>query len=107
MNRENSAACEGRAMTEPEWLTCTEPGPLLGHLGMRASERKLRLLGASCAQRVWHLLEAESLRAAVEALERFADGLMAEDAFRTAMSQVHPLVAYRKKFVSDTLPDEV
>ena len=35
-------------MAESEWLTCTDPTPMLAFLRGRASDRKLRLFAAAC-----------------------------------------------------------
>lgn len=60
-------------MTEAEWLTATDPVPMLGFVGRRAGDRKLRLLAATCTRRAWDRVAAPG-RAAVELAERFADG---------------------------------
>ena len=39
------------AMTEAEWLACTDPTPMLLFLHGRASDRKLRLFIANCKMR--------------------------------------------------------
>lgn len=73
-------------MTEDEWLACAEPVPMLDFLYERraASDRKLRLFGAACCRRAWHLLDAEC-RAVVEASERFADGLISVESLLKAV----------------------
>lgn len=64
------------AMTEAEWLSCTELDKMLDflrHIG-RFSVRKSRLFGVAVCRRIWHLLPHEASRNAVEVAERFADG---------------------------------
>jgi len=62
-------------MTETEWLACTDPQPMLAHLGRKASQRKVRLFAVACCRRVWPSLEHEEFRDAVRKAESFADGL--------------------------------
>jgi hypothetical protein len=72
-------------MTEAEWLSCSDPEPMLAFLQQtgRASEPKLRLFGCACVRRVWHLLTNRDSRQAVEVAERFADGLASADEMAT------------------------
>jgi hypothetical protein len=62
---------EGVAMTEAEWLACTDPAPMLEHLRGTASDRKLRLFGLACVHG-WP--DRRPLQNAVAVAERFADG---------------------------------
>jgi hypothetical protein len=62
-------------MDEAKWLNCTDPAPMLEYLRGKASDRKLRLFACACARAIWDLLEDERARQAVEAGERYADGL--------------------------------
>ncbi len=68
-------------MTEAEWLAATDPRPMLQFLEAagRLTGRKARLYGVACCRRVWDRLTHEGHRPAVEAAERFADGLAGED----------------------------
>jgi hypothetical protein len=61
-------------MTEQEWLTCTDPTPMLQCLHGKATKRKLRLFACACCRQVWRLLKDEASRQAVETSESFADG---------------------------------
>ena len=62
-------------MTEEEWLSCTDPTPMLRYLKERqTSERKLRLLACACCRQIWDLLPDPRSRQAVETAERYADG---------------------------------
>lgn len=61
-------------MTEQEWLTCTDPMPMLEFLRGKVSDRKLRLFGVACCRSVWHWLFLPGRRA-VEVAEHYADEL--------------------------------
>src|SRR4051794_39182759 len=64
----------GAAMTESAWLSCHDPRPMLLGLPHTPTERKLRLLGCGCCRAAWDLFTDDRSRAAVEVVERFADG---------------------------------
>jgi hypothetical protein len=68
-------------MTEQEWLTCNDPAAMLEFLRRRlkqqpgcVSDRKVRLYLVACGRRIWHLLDHESSRRAIEVAELLADG---------------------------------
>jgi hypothetical protein len=63
-------------MVEAEWRAHVEPWPLLTFVEARTSDRKRRLFAAACCRRIWPLVDSDDCRAAVEAAERFADGLL-------------------------------
>jgi hypothetical protein len=71
-------------MDKTTWLTSTNPQAKLEFLKNQASERKLRLFASACCRRVWHLLTDQRSRVAVEAAERYAEGLM-DDAALTSV----------------------
>jgi hypothetical protein len=74
-------------MTGADWLTCDDSGPMLEHLRGETSTRKLRLFAVACCRHIWHLLEEQRSRDAVEVVERIADGLCGEDELRSASEQ--------------------
>ncbi|WP_143392938.1 hypothetical protein [Fimbriiglobus ruber] len=66
-------------MTEAEWLTEDDPTRMWWFVEMKASERKLRLIACACCRRIWHLLNDERSRQAVEMAEQLADGLITKE----------------------------
>jgi hypothetical protein len=66
-------------MNEEEWLTSRDPKSMLAYLGYLVGERKLRLFAATCCRQVWHNLVDVRSKAAVEAAERYADGLLSQE----------------------------
>ncbi len=74
-------------MTEAEWLTCSDPGVMLGRRG-NISERKLILFACACCRRQRRLFNSETWKRAVETAERFADGLCAEPELRGVRAAV-------------------
>src|SRR5262245_61583555 len=72
-------------MTEAEWLRSTNPVIMLLSLQRPRSRdpagsahRKARLFACACARMVWPYLSDERSREAVQAAERYADGLASE-----------------------------
>jgi hypothetical protein len=74
-------------MTETEWLTATDPTPLLVFLGSRGGERKLRLFAAGCCRSVWRLLTDERSQSVVIATERYAEQLATAEELDQACEQ--------------------
>jgi hypothetical protein len=73
-------------MTEAEWLSSADPRAMLEVLrdNGKLSDRKARLFGAATARRLWPLLTDGHGRKAVEAAERYADGLEGPSALAAA-----------------------
>jgi hypothetical protein len=65
-------------MTEEEWLSCTDPEPMLEVLRGKSSDRKLRLFGCGFCWHFWHRLPDERIRQAWMVAERYADGCATE-----------------------------
>jgi hypothetical protein len=77
---------QGDAMTEAEWLACTDPAPMLEFLQDKASDRKLRLFAVACCRRGWRSLRKTRSRKSVEAVEQYADGLVGVDKLAAAQA---------------------
>jgi hypothetical protein len=60
-------------MKEHEWRSCTDPTQMVAYLATRVGDRKLRLFACHCCRRIWHLIEDERSKKAVEISERYAD----------------------------------
>jgi hypothetical protein len=82
------------AMTEQEWLDCTDPKPMLQFLRGKASERKMRLFLVACARLVWDRMTDPVMRMGVETAERFADGLASAEEQQAAHFEIYEL-AYK------------
>ncbi len=75
-------------MTEQEWLSGTDPEPMLRFVQeQQTSERKLRLLACACCRQVWHLLSDPLSREAVTVAERYADGQASKGELALARAQ--------------------
>jgi hypothetical protein len=68
-----------KAMTEQDWLQCTDPRPMLELVITKASNRLRRLLAVACCRRVLPLVQMSFVSNAVDVAERLADGLAGVD----------------------------
>src|SRR5215469_14963653 len=66
-------------MTRREWLWCEDPERMLKYLArskrFRVSDRKLRLFGLACCQRIAQLFVDPRTKNGLGVVERYADGL--------------------------------
>lgn len=65
-------------MNEVEWLICTSSKTMMDFLQGKVGDRKLRLFACACCRRVAHLMPDRRCRKALEASEKYADGLITE-----------------------------
>src|SRR4051794_12011158 len=84
-------------MTEGEWVTATDPRPLLRGIAGRGKARRLRLCAVACCRRVIHLLHDERCRAAIDLAEAYAD----KQAVRQQLAQAEEMASQAQ--VNETL----
>ncbi|HWE97158.1 MAG TPA: hypothetical protein VG269_24575 [Tepidisphaeraceae bacterium] len=75
-------------MTELEWRHAVEPQKMLKHLTGSAGERKLRLFAAACCRSIWYIIPKTPHQAALSVGERYADGIVDEQALEAAVKDV-------------------
>jgi hypothetical protein len=65
-------------MTEAEWLASEDPNAMIDHLVRDGKDdhRRVRLFAVACCRRVLYLTTDEEAHKALDAAERFADGLI-------------------------------
>jgi hypothetical protein len=90
-------------MDETGWLDATDPKVMLTSLTAagKGSGRKLRLFAVACCRRIWDTLWDPRSRAAVEAAERFADGLASEEELELAWEPAWEAVGFPRRHPSD------
>jgi hypothetical protein len=79
-------------VTEPDWLACTDPQPMLEFLRGKASERKLRLFAAASFRRLVALLPDPRQRRGIEVLEQLGEGAITPDACRGVVTGVQQAI---------------
>ena len=90
-------------MTEAEWLACDEPEAMYVFATEEGElTRKSRLLGCTCARRLWHLLNGV-YQSAIEVAERYEDGLALRHEIEAAHREGE--VATYRDYADDTAID--
>lgn len=100
-------------MTEAKWLSWPDPYDLLEQcLVCELTERRLRLFACACCRRLWHRLEDNRLRVAIEVAEQFADSQATpeelEGARKMAANALNDYILYYwpdELVAEDTHPD--
>src|SRR5438874_1937409 len=79
----------GADVTEQQWESCAEPGPLLTFLRANGKlpDAQVRLFAAACCRRLWHLLTDERSQRAVEVAEWYATGRASANELEEAIDQ--------------------
>jgi hypothetical protein len=75
------------AMTEQEWLACSDPQKMLELVRGKFSHRKLQLFCCACCRRIWSLLTDERSRKGVIVREQYEDGQATEEELSTAQRE--------------------
>jgi hypothetical protein len=60
-------------MTEQEWLTCTDPKPMLELLRGKVSERKLRLFACGYCRCLWRYITDRHIKGLIRLTEGYAE----------------------------------
>jgi hypothetical protein len=76
------------AMTEAEWLACTDPEKMVRFLWGKTSHRKTRLFACACCRTVWPSIPAV-FRDAIRVTEEHADGVATNVELGRAVSAAH------------------
>jgi len=76
-------------MNEAEWLTCSNPLPMLEFLSGKVSARKLRLFAVAAYRRIRHWVVDPDGRRAIEVAERFADQQASQGELAEAWAAAH------------------
>jgi hypothetical protein len=65
-------------VTEEQWLACPDSQTMLSFLNGRGGGRRARLFAAACCRSIQHLMSDERSRRAIEAAERYGEGVIGE-----------------------------
>jgi hypothetical protein len=90
-------------VTDQEWPSCADPGPMLEFLGGKASDRKLRLFACACVRRVWPALPQGLAHEVVRLSEDYADGKAASRDLGRVRKPARKPVLHPSNFISLSL----
>jgi hypothetical protein len=65
-------------VTEEQWFACTDSQTMLSFLNGRGGGRRARLFAVACCRGIQHLMSDEKSRQAIEAAEKYAEGMIGE-----------------------------
>jgi hypothetical protein len=85
-------------MTEQEWLTASDPTPLMEFLREKVSDRKVRLSAVACVRPVENSFTRVRLKEAVAAAELFADGATSAEKLATVAGDIRTLMSHMAPF---------
>jgi hypothetical protein len=80
-----------KAMTEAEWLNCSDPKVMLEYLRDKTSDRKFRLFAVACCRRVERYFEDDCCLRAVDLVEQYVDGKANIELLRSAVRKVEEI----------------
>ena len=94
-------------MTESEWLTSDDATRMVCSLSGPADHRKSRLFVCACCRQYLECVSDANSAFALDAAERFADGLVTSDALNSAYQRASdPCIAELRNLGRDFIPDE-
>ena len=102
-------------MTEARWLACRDPEAMLDVARFGGSDRKLRLFALACVRVITDQLSRDESKAAVDAIERYAEGKATradlQRAWNGALAALHDIIEdaseQRWYYVSEYAADAV
>jgi hypothetical protein len=101
-----------KPISEQQWLSAAEPDTLLSYLEQHrvitrvpGGRRRLALFACACCRLVWHLLENEASRRAVEVSERAAEGQASRQELKDAAEAAGAFYSEREREARSVVTD--